>query len=285
MRRTPIERRSGVAPLEFVASYLIPNRPVVIEDAVSRWPASARWNAAYFRDRFGDLTVSLQGRWVEEVATVRLGDYLDALTTNDTAPASAFGPDRVVPYLRSTHARGDDFSGRVLATLHADWARPYFLPAHGYLRPLVLRSDPTRRRHPHFGVYISPRGAVTRLHVDGSETDAILCQFRGTKRFYLIAPDQRHRLPAAGDRAAPCLASADAPDFGDAEVLEAVVGPGDCIFMPRSWAHEVYTLEASVSLTYNFLHFSNSLGWPGWRRVPGEVVRRARAALLGDRGD
>ena len=54
--------------------------------------------------------------------------------------------------------------------------------------------------------------------------------------------------------------------------------PGDMAYIPRNWLHEVHTEEASVTLTYNFIH-----GWTGflrccwenlWLGKPGACVKR-----------
>ncbi len=272
-----IERRANLSRWDFVREYLVPNRPVIVTDALATWPAATRWTPEFLRARFGGLTVALQGHWVAEAARTSLAAFIDSLADYETADAAALG-DRIVPYLRSTIYAGDDFTGAAFRALAGDWTRPYFLPPGGYVRPLApLGADPTRRRHPHFGIFISPRGAITRLHVDGDETDAVLCQLRGKKRCYLIAPHERPLLPDEATRRPRHPGAPDfAPTFGGAHPLEDTLVPGETLLIPRSWAHEVYTESASISLTYNFLHVANCFGWPGWRLVPAKLARRAR---------
>jgi hypothetical protein len=273
-----IDRRHDLSPWTFVREYLRPNRPVIVTDALAAWPAATRWSLAHFRERFGALTVALQGHWVKEERRSTFAAFIDSFDEYERADASAHD---VVPYLRSTIYEGDDFTGAAFRALAADWARPAFLPAHGYVRPLALWSaDPTRRRYPHFGIYLSPRGAVTRLHVDGGETDAVLCQLRGRKRAFLIAPHERPLLPDEDSRRPAHPATPGfAPDFGGAHPIDVTLEEGETLFIPRSWAHEVYTLSASISLTYNFLHLSNCVGWPGWRDVPRRAWRRVRRRI------
>lgn len=40
------------------------------------------------------------------------------------------------------------------------------------------------------------------------------------------------------------------PEFGKAEYLEAVLGPGECLYIPLGWWHYVESLTASFSVSF-----------------------------------
>jgi len=44
-----VPERSVPSPLQFYRDYVAPNKPVLIKDAISHWPAIQRWNTQYFR--------------------------------------------------------------------------------------------------------------------------------------------------------------------------------------------------------------------------------------------
>jgi hypothetical protein len=44
-----LDRRSGISPAEFKSRYLVPRKPVILEDAVPDWPALDLWDLEYFR--------------------------------------------------------------------------------------------------------------------------------------------------------------------------------------------------------------------------------------------
>jgi hypothetical protein len=264
-----IERRHDLGPEEFVQSYLRKNRPVVITDAMKDWPSFGQWKPAYFKEKFGHLPVVLHGDFFEKIDEQPLGSYVDALPAYERHVREDGSVDEVLPYLRYSENRdgAEGFTGLALKASKGMWSRPYFLPSRGYIYPLDLfSSDPTTKRYPDFGIYISPRGAVTKLHTDGNWSNAVLCQFFGQKRCFLFPPRTETWLP----RDWVTFKRSDIninknPAYGQAEPLEAVLNPGDILFIPRAWFHEVYTTQTSVSLTYNFVHVSDGLRTAGTR--------------------
>jgi len=98
-------------------------------------------------------------------------------------------------------------------------------------------------------------GSVTPCHYDVVEN--FFAQIRGRKRFLLFSPAESWRLyPHATnhplDRKA--MVKFDAPDlerypdFKDARCVEAVLGPGDVLFVPRFWWHHVLQVHGDTEL-------------------------------------
>merc|ERR1712071_698360 len=57
-------------PVEFYRKYVAANRPVIIKNAISNWPAIQKWNINFFREQFGSRKVT---------ATVTPNGYADAV--------------------------------------------------------------------------------------------------------------------------------------------------------------------------------------------------------------
>ncbi len=104
------------------------------------------------------------------------------------------------------------------------------------LRPL----PPGISLTPRPGMWIGPAGTRTPLHYDWK--DAAIAQLEGVKRVYVLPPDD----PRVDNRESR---------FGDADVTrlgarEVILGPGDLLFLPTGWWHEVIALEPSVTVSF-----------------------------------
>jgi len=191
--------------------------------------------------------------------------------------------DRITPDLCQKY-----FSCAAFAKLKQQWSAPTFLPRGGYSFPFTMfgAEQPNERWFYDFGLYLSPRGTITRMHIDGSRTHAILCLVRGQKQCLLLPPSTAYCFDNVfgatayhdstwGDMrlAEPCFR--DAPqsmkDKLPMQALECTLNAGEVLFIPKSWMHEVHTTESSFMLTYNFLHgIPDYLGslfdqmWFGW---------------------
>jgi ribosomal protein L16 Arg81 hydroxylase len=63
-----IERRSNVSRSEFLKSYYVANRPLVMKGLMSGWRAMTRWTPDYLKSKVGDELVAIMAdfeRWPE----------------------------------------------------------------------------------------------------------------------------------------------------------------------------------------------------------------------------
>ena len=84
-------------------------------------------------------------------------------------------------------------------------------------------------------------------------------QVSGVKRLMLWSPEQYEQLYVTPwgevhDRQSPIdVKNPDLgryPRFAEARALEAVLNPGDMIYIPMAWLHYVETVETSISINY-----------------------------------
>jgi len=101
-------------------------------------------------------------------------------------------------------------------------------------------------------IFIGPSGAVTPLHSDIWGTHAWLAQLVGRKRWILFSSDQK---PLLYDfRVNPRNPDLERfPLFRKTRPIECTIGPGDLIFVPGGWAHEVVSLDPTISITHNYM--------------------------------
>jgi Cupin-like domain len=243
-RWSTVEKRPTPDADELVDRYIAGCRPVVFTDAARDWPALARWSPADLKARFGAHEVQVQAernadpRYEENklalTRTVRLADFVDQVldggATNDY-------------YLTANNEvlRRPEF-GPLLADI-------------GTLPPLFDRTQLAAKSSFWFG----PAGTVTPLHHD----TLMLChtQIVGRKRWRFVSPLQwaavynHSGVFSPVDVAAPDFVRH--PAFRDARVLEVVVEPGETMFLPLGWWHQVSSLDVSLSFSFSNLALPN----------------------------
>jgi len=238
MTRYPeVDRQTNLSLREFRREYLYPGKPLVITGAIDGWRARSAWTLDYFRSRYGDTSITvhrLDGVHYrpDGTETMHLCSFIDAIETNDfeTYPR----------YVR------DDW--RLFAT-HQELLRDYEVPKY-FFDWFVFLPPFMRLIYPR--IFIGPKGALTPLHMDIWRTHAWLAQLVGRKRWVLFPPDQEKLLYGYSVQPRkPDLKKF--PLFANARPVECTIGPGDLIFVPSGWAHEVTSLDATVSITHNYM--------------------------------
>lgn len=232
------DRRDKLSVKEFKNEYLYPNRPVVITDAIDSWRAKTAWTMEFFRSRYGHLRPKIfrydfEDEYVpENVDEILLADFIDKVETLDWEEYPHYLRDnwRLIYDHRELRSDFEKFS--------------YFFDWFELLPPFM--------RMPYPRLFIGPKGAMTPLHIDVWSTHAWLSQLVGRKRWILFPPEQ---VPLLYD----CSVRVERPNFDthpryrEAKPIEATIGPGDTIFAPSGWAHWVYSLDATISLSGNFM--------------------------------
>lgn len=159
--------------------------------------------------------------------TVRFGDYVDQLERGDRPDAYLIAP-------------GDAW----LPELNDDVRPPE------YCRDAAWRNS---------RFWLSASQTSTPLHRDVAEN--IFFQLSGRKRFYLYSPAATPWLYSHRFRSALPNYGAFDPEYPDyerfplsraVEPLEVILEPGDALYLPSRWWHQVRSLDVSMSLNYWF---------------------------------
>ncbi len=222
---------------DFLHDFYAPGRPVVIKGAMEGWPALERWTPDYLADAVGDAVIEYQGGRDKagdfELAKdrhKRRGPFRDFI-----ALAAKGGNDAYLTAYNSAANAG------ALAPLMADLGHPsdYLAPGAGML-------------------WIGGAGTFTPLHFD--LTNNLLAQVTGTKRIILVPPSQTRRLAHRRHVFSDVHDLTDAkrlaehPQARDVLRYEVLLAPGDLLFIPIGWWHQVRSESFSTMLTYtNFL--------------------------------
>ncbi|MBL0916428.1 MAG: cupin-like domain-containing protein [Sphingopyxis sp.] len=218
----------------FYRHYYEANRPAKLSGIVDHWSALTRWSLDHFAAVAGDHAVEAQ------VERERDPDY--ELDKDDHRRLVRFG--ELIDWLRTDEASNDIYltaynSGNNAAALAPLWDDT---------APIALL-DSSRERDGFF--WLGPRGTLTPWHHD--LTNNLLVQVIGRKRVRMAPPwafdrmrNSRHCFSDWGNDALP----AGQGDAAMPPVLETVIGPGEAIFLPVGWWHQVEALDLSASMSF-----------------------------------
>jgi hypothetical protein len=250
-----IERRPDLTQQEFINGYLRSNVPLIVTAATKDWNMS--WDLEHWAERFGEEPVQIYDDLFTLMDVDSLSSYLDRFTGED-AEQTLNGPQ---PYVRWYSKMKDvDFvwADSVFERISRHWHRPRFLPESNYLLPYSPERplDPTKDLFPGRGLFISGKGARTRLHCDPWASDAVLCQLFGSKKIVMFSPGsvsekQGHEVTSGGSDSS---VEADKDRMQRSPDFEDILKPNEILYIPHGWYHAVESLTDSVSLTWNFVH-------------------------------
>jgi hypothetical protein len=242
-----IERRARIGRDDWLRSFVAASRPLVLTDMAADWPALQRWTPLHLREHYGEVLVEVQtGRASDpdfernklllrrEMLVAELVDRVLQGSGNDlylTANNQALKRPGLAPLLAD------------IGSL-PDWVDRDALPGAALL-------------------WFGAAGTLTPLHHD---TLMLLhTQLVGRKRWRLASPLQTPRLYntrsvfSPVDLAAPDLARF--PRLAGVQVFDVVLGPGETLFVPLGWWHQVEALDTSLSISFTNLDVPNCFSY------------------------
>ena len=242
-----IERRARIGRDDWLRSFVAASRPLVLTDMAADWPALQRWTPLHLREHYGEVLVEVQtGRASDpdfernklllrrEMTVAELVDRVLQGSGNDlylTANNQALKRPGLAPLLAD------------IGSL-PDWVDRDALPGAALL-------------------WFGAAGTLTPLHHD---TLMLLhTQLVGRKRWRLASPLQTPRLYntrsvfSPVDLAAPDLARF--PRLAGVQVFDVVLGPGETLFVPLGWWHQVEALDTSLSISFTNLDVPNCFSY------------------------
>lgn len=239
-RRSEIKRIMKSNSEEFARELHQDPGPRVLAGAAADWPAMSRWTPEYFESRYGATPVR---------------------TAVDL-------PDAGIPY---DHVASDHFSEMTVAEFigllqSPSRTNPCYLEAEtvdhfaGLGKDIdfeSLMTSPDRAATndpfpPLQKLWIGSANTRSGLHFD--DADNFLAQIRGRKKAFLIAPGHPkivypYKWNVGHSPLDPERPDLDRfPSFAGATIYEAVLEPGDVLFIPTFWWHFVQSLEPSISV-------------------------------------
>ncbi|TFK78339.1 Clavaminate synthase-like protein [Polyporus arcularius HHB13444] len=257
--------RADSAPsyAEFSRDYLLPNKPVIIGPSlISSWAAVRRWasedgsiNWDYMKTTYGSCEVT--------VADCSTRDFSDQkrnqMLFRDVVSLWQAGQGQSL-YVKDWHL------ARALVTAGENGLNT----APFYTTPDIFRDDWMNAYYSACTdddfrfVYVGAAGTFTPLHRDVYTSYSWSTNICGRKRWWLFPPEQTRLLFRRGGEehleTAYDVRNVDPatyPLFSQAKPIVVEQGPGETIFVPSGWYHQVENLTACISINHNWCNSVN----------------------------
>ncbi|MGJ1414295.1 cupin-like domain-containing protein [Sphingobacterium multivorum] len=250
MKLKQVDKISGIQSEDFLKNYLKPGFPVIISDFISaESPAWKKWSYDYFKEIAGDIKIDVYGKEEESmdraasapVGHMTFAEYLDLITKEPTElRLFLFNLLKIRPELKNDVIYNDVTGGKVLQWL------PF--------------------------MFFGGEGSSTRNHFDIDMSHVFISQFQGLKRIWLFPNDQSdlmYKLPYNFHSIAnPKYSSEEEyPGIKYLEGYEAVIHPGETLYMPAGWWHYIQYETEGYSISVRALANSISEKLKGARNL------------------
>ena len=242
-----IPRVECLQPAEFLRDYYAANRPVILTDVVSRWPAVSKWNGDYLTSVVGDELVEIMGE--------RNSDSnfeLNSLAHRREVSFSEFAK-------RVFSETGND---AYLTANNRFLERPF---AETLLQDFDLLPEFIEGTNwkGYVFFWFGPSGTVTPLHHD--TMNIFMAQVVGSKRILLIPPEQSefvYNQVGVFGGVDPEFPDFDAfPLYAKVSPASVTLRPGELLFLPVGWWHHVRSLAPSITITFTNFQYPNRYEW------------------------
>ncbi len=248
-----LERRDALGPDEFLQRYYAANRPVILTGKMADWPALQLWTPDYLKAKVGGAVVEYQG--------ARAGDARFEMDKDAHRTSGPF--DRFIDLIQRPAAGNDAY----LTAYNSAANQAALGPLAADQRPLDDFLDP-EGGYPNGMMWIGPAGTLTALHHD--LTNNFIAQVTGRKQVLILPPSETGKLYNTTHvfSEVPDLEAADLarfPRLAGARGFNVILEPGEILFAPLAWWHQVKALDFSVTLTFTNFRWPNNgnEGYPG----------------------
>lgn len=225
----PVPRVENISAGEFRKSYREAERPVVLTDMASTWPALKKWTPQFFANEYGSLPVK-----VYDNSFVRAGaSYMSSL--------------RKIPFAEYLELMLSGSADLRLFAFNIFWQAPEL--KNDVRWPEITKGFSKRFVFMFFGC----KGAVTPLHYDPDLPHIFHTVLYGKKRVVLF-PNEASRNLYKHPFNTRSYVDVDKPDFEKFPRLKNVTGyqatlsPGETLFMPSGYWHHMVYEEAGYAL-------------------------------------
>ena len=246
----------------FFEDYVWPNRPVVIRGFADGWAQGGRWSPQYLLETVGNrpvrVTVS-EGRYDFDRASDNWIDkehdqMMDLVEVVGKITEPECSGTCIYLHQKSVHERF-----------------PELIPA--IRTPELVPSSSMITTNLWFG----SAGNVSSLHYD--QPNNFLVQLHGRKKLFLFSPDEWSNLYPSDTIRHFSRISLGQPDYSEfprlahASGMEVELEPGDSLFLPPFWWHEVHSTTASISVNMFWRAYTHQQACPAMVSVLPEIHR------------
>jgi hypothetical protein len=232
-----IDQVESITKEEFEQCYFSKQKPVIIRGGIKDWKAIKLWSPAYFTSLYHNKEVSIsifgEDKLQKYSKKVNMQEAIQLICNNKKKER----------YYLGTHYSQCDISEEFRELL-----RDFELPSYA-------ETDKKYTSNLWFG----QANHATILHFDFSHN--FLAQIMGRKYIRLFSPhDSAYLYPCAPETQMPAHYSQILdidnvennlfPKFKYANPLKGTIYPGDIIFIPSGWWHDIRSLDIAISINF-----------------------------------
>ncbi|KAK5645745.1 hypothetical protein RI129_004209 [Pyrocoelia pectoralis] len=231
---------------EFFEKYLSKNQACLIKNIAGDWNSSKLWikedspNFSYLQQTYGDSVVSVtncdrQSTYNQQPVKWKFRDYLDYWENRIS------NSNESTLYVKDWHLKNenpkDDFYDIPLY-FASDWLNEY----------LIENSIDDYRF-----VYMGVNGTWSPFHVDVMTSYSWSTNVFGQKLWVLFPPgEEEHFYDSLGN-----LPNDTTDVKNKGKHFEIVQNPGDAMFVPSNWHHQVWNVTDTISINHNWINGCN----------------------------
>jgi Cupin-like domain len=223
----------------FLVEHYAVQHPVVVTAAMATVPALDRWTFEYLAEMYGALEIEIQDGRSDERYQRDFARFCRRTTLRE-----------LLARIHATPTSNDFYLTAKNRLLEQPGAAPLLADLQGlpdlFATPLAIDDA---------AVWIGPGGTRTPLHHDW--LNLAIVQLRGRKRVHLVPAWE---APLVGNIESR-FADVDAEQELAAHVTTIELVPGELVFIPVGWFHQVHALEPSISLTVTNFAAPNRYVW------------------------
>lgn len=253
-----VEWSPSKSVLEYISEH--PNEPVIFRmTQAEKWKARTRWTPEYLEKEMEEEGFLLKGAYVHDSAI--FGPYFD-----DSKPMNIEGVKETIKRVNEhktwSPTAKQFFDGSKGPNPPDKWhyftsklsSLPLKMQREVEPREMILDLDAKSKKE-NMNVWIGMRGVSAACHYDGY--DNINVQLYGRKQWNLYAPSNHSELylfPFLHFHHAQTQVDVESPDFDSfpnfkhALRYEGITEPGEALYLPAMWFHNVITLDTSINV-------------------------------------
>lgn len=240
----PVPRVHDISDYAVFSQFIKPGLPVVLAGRARDWECVELWSPKWLAERYGEIPTTylhstpdemMKGNWGS--VDGKFGDVLEAIDNGDHTKYLRFSP------LLHTHKE-------LLKSYDLKWLKKL---RHKFSQGKKLQ------------LFVGPENSKTDWHCAIEYN--LFTQIYGQKRWYMCSPEYDPYFDPMnlGKAYFPSAFDPSNPDFERfplsplAVIMETTLEPGDILFIPTSWWHQVENKSASVAVAMRWFNFYRSI--------------------------
>ena len=244
----PVKNSENMSYNEFFHQHMVKNLPCLIKNLMTNWKAMTDFvldnepNIDFFAtlDTTKEVPVAnCSAKYFnsQEKCSMTLQEYLDYWMSDRSE----------LLYLKDWHFTEDHPGGQdfyqVPDYFKSDWLNEYWQD----------KNDDYKF------VYLGPKGSWTPFHTDVFGSYSWSANVSGYKKWIFFQPNTQPQNVYDIFRVIPKSEDFDMKlkSHGDLEYFEVVQGPGEVIFVPSGWYHQVLNMTDTLSINHNWFNATN----------------------------